>query len=113
VLQNLKLDYFKAEPDHIGPFGAPLLSWSVSWDVDPPPKVNVDFFVDGQPVGMTGKQLVQPPSSHTYLLSARYRAAFGNLGQAAINVDLSKCRIQEIFPLDSLLPPQIQQMIVG
>lgn len=109
VLNELKLEFFTADPAIIRPFDNSKLSWSV----DVPPRVeDVQFSIGGQSVGKKGEQLVQPASSQTYYLKAQYHSAVkDDFGIAAVSVNLSACGIQDIFPLERLLSGLIQQAI--
>ncbi len=104
-MEQVKLDLFTAHPQNIGPF-----EWSkLSWRVEAP--AGVHFSIDGLTVVSTGEELVQPPSSHTYLLAARYRSARRDLGTATVTVDLAACKIKEIPNVHGLVTVGIQQAI--
>jgi len=105
VLEQVTLDHFAANPQDIGPF-----EWSrLSWRVQAPPGVQLS--IDGLMVVSTGEQLVQPLSSHTYSLAARYHSARRDLGTAMVTVHLAACKIKEIPNVHGLVTVGIQQAI--
>lgn len=85
ILDQVVLTSFKAEPSHIGPFGASHLSWKVEGPQGFQVRLNA------LPVGRAGDRIVQPASSTVYRLTAVAGQASKVLGTASVSVDATGC----------------------
>jgi hypothetical protein len=90
VLGEVRLLSFKAEPDHIGPFGASTLSWEVEG-----PASGFQVRLGALPVPRTGSQVFQPIRTTSYRLSAQAVQASCTLGTVTVTVDESGCTSYE------------------
>jgi len=106
ILGDVTLESFKARPTSIGPFGASVLSWSVSGPVGF--HVKLDF----QDVAKSGTRAVQPASTTTYRLSAHAGQASRTLGTVQVAVDRSSCETYDIGNPQSAMTAPLRQGIL-
>ena len=85
ILDQVFLDYFRAEPTTIKPFEFSTLSWKVDGPVGFGVKINIS------PVAKKGTKTVQPESSETYRLYAHAGRYSAFLGCVTVGVDVSQC----------------------
>lgn len=85
ILGEVRLVSFTATPDHIGPFGASHLAWSVEGPLGF--HVRLGFVK----VQNTGGTVVQPAVTTTYRLSAQAGQASKVLGHVTVTVDGTGC----------------------
>lgn len=90
MLDKVSLKHFHAKPTAILPFGASVLSWSVS----APAAVRVKL--NGLSVAKTGEQVVQPAATTSYRLSAHAGQASRTLGTVQVAVDQANCETWEL-----------------
>jgi hypothetical protein len=90
ILDDVVLKSFTARPSEILPFGASVLSWSVSGPTGFRVRLN------GSNVARTGERAVQPSATSTYRLSAHARQASLLLGTVNVLVDRSSCITYEL-----------------
>lgn len=90
ILTEVELDFFRANPTTIGPFGASTLTWKVRGPA------GFDVQVDRQPVRRTGQLSVQPTSDRTYTLFARAGVLRKALAQVRVEVDRAGCASGEV-----------------
>jgi hypothetical protein len=90
VLGEVRLVSFKAEPDHIGPFGASTLSWEVEG-----PASGFQVRLGSLPVPRTGSKVFQPIRTTSYRLSAHAVEASRTLGSVTVTVDEGGCSSYE------------------
>lgn len=86
ILGDVSLEYFRAEPETISPFGSSLLKWKVKG-----PNKGFRVKIDGMEVAKSGAKSVQPLSSQVYRLFAQAGRSSKFLGTSAVHVNLSKC----------------------
>ncbi|MFN2513686.1 MAG: hypothetical protein ABR568_19985 [Pyrinomonadaceae bacterium] len=106
TLDEVSLDYFKAEPPNISPFGSSFLKWKVKG-----PSSGFRVKLEGMLVAKTGSKTVQPKSSHTYRLYAFAGRYSKFLGSAAVNVNLAQCISDENQYPENTLKYALQQEI--
>jgi hypothetical protein len=85
ILDDVSLNSFTANPTGIGPFGASVLSWSVTGPAGFHVRLN------NQVVTKTGTRVVNPTSTSTFRLSAHAGQASKPLGTVQVTVDRSSC----------------------
>lgn len=90
LLDKVSLNHFHAKPTAILPFGASVLSWSVS----APAAVRVKL--NGLTVTKSGEQVVQPAATTSYRLSAHAGQASRTLGTVQVAVDQTNCESWEL-----------------
>ncbi len=95
LLEKTNLVSFKAVPTALAPFESSTLSW----DVNAPTGVRI--VLDGATVNKSGQQVVEPPVTHAYNLSARAGTATKPLGYVVVSVNLAQCRILDLDFLDA------------
>ena len=106
ILDEVSLKSFTAKPTSIGPFGASVLTWSVTGPVGFHVKLN------SQNVTKTGTQVVHPTSTTTYRLSAHARQASKPLGTVTVTVDRSSCETYDIANPQSAIRAPLRQGIL-
>ncbi|QXQ05701.1 hypothetical protein KX816_15995 [Sphingosinicellaceae bacterium] len=87
ILDDVVLDHFTATSPAIGPFGETTLSWSVSGPAGFHVQLNE---ID---VERSGSQVVKPPVTEAYRLSARAGQGRRSLSTLSIHVDTSTCAV--------------------
>jgi hypothetical protein len=105
ILGEVSLKSFTAQPTNIGPFGASVLSWSVSG----PAGFHVEL--NSQNVAKTGTRVVQPVATTSYRLSAHSGQASKQLGTVQIIVDRSSCETYDIGNPRSAMEAPLRQRI--
>jgi hypothetical protein len=88
VLANVELVSFSARPPQIGPFGASRLEWKVRG-----PELGFSVRLNGAAVARNGQEIVQPPQTAAYRLSAVSAGVTKFLGIVTVEVDQSACQI--------------------
>lgn len=89
ILGEVTLRSFTATPDHIGPFGASNLAWSV----EGPPGFHLELV--GIRVQKSGERLVMPAATTGYSLTAVAGQARRTLGRVTVTVDVVGCEAYE------------------
>jgi hypothetical protein len=97
LLEKTSLVSFKAVPTALAPFESSTLSWEVT------APTGVRIVLDGTVVNKAGSQVVEPPATHAYNLSARAGTAVKPLGYAVVTVNLAQCRITDFDFLDAFI----------
>jgi hypothetical protein len=92
VLENVELVSFTATPTQLGPFGASKLVWEVRG-----PQLGFFVRLNGATVARNGQEIVQPPQTATFRLSAVAAGATKFLGIVTVEVDTSACQITPLF----------------
>jgi hypothetical protein len=105
ALNNTSLEFFKAEPDTVGPFASSHLSWKVN----APDRVTV--LLEGSTVPKQGGQYVSPDGTHGYRLTAKAGTLSKLLGTATVHVNLSQCIELDTGVLHLFLEPKIKEKI--
>jgi hypothetical protein len=85
ILEQVTVDYFRADPTAPGPFGFSVLSWKV----DGPRGFLVK--INGIRVERVGSKAIQPRISQTFHLYAHVSNYYRFLRSVTITVDLSAC----------------------
>ena len=85
-LSQVKLNYFTATPENLGPFGTSILRWDVE-NV----QTNVRITLGNQQVQMTGDKTVTPTRTQTYRLIAQLFEFTLPLGTVTITVNQDAC----------------------
>ena len=98
------LDHFTATSPAIGPFGETTLNWSVSGPAGFRVQPNE---IDVAP---SGSQVVKPPVTQAYRLSARAGRGRRSLSTLSIHVDTSTCAV--VQPSFSDGPGEILKLLV-
>jgi hypothetical protein len=107
ILDEVELKSFTAKPTSIAPFGASVLSWSVSG----PAGFHVKL--DSQDVSKSGTRVVQPIGTTTYRLSAHAGQASRPLGTVTVTVDRSACVGYDIANPQSALTAPVRSGILS
>ncbi len=107
ILGEVSLTSFKANPTHIGPFGASVLAWSVKGPSGFHVKLN------GLQVAKSGQQVVHPTSTTHYRLSAHARQASRTLGNVQVAVDRASCETFEINNPRSVIQAPVRAGILN
>ncbi len=108
ILADVSLESFNANPTAIGPFGASVLSWSVT---GPPSGFHVEL--NQQHVAKIGELVVQPASTTTYRLTAKAGQVSKVLKSIQVAVDISSCQINSIVNPRSAIQAPITTAIVS
>lgn len=96
MLQKIRLEYFRADPDSVGPGGYSSLSWKVQRPDDPLAGM-LSFAINGDTVkGDEGDMPVQTFATTTYELQARAFDLVRPLAHAIVEVDTSGCVIGHV-----------------
>lgn len=91
TLDEVSLESFTAQPTNIGPFGASVLTWSVTG-----PSGGFNVKLNSQTVPKTSTQVVHPTSNALFRLSAHARQASKPLGSVTVTVDRTSCVTYDI-----------------
>lgn len=92
VLEYVELVSFTATPPQIGPFGASQLRWEITG-----PQLGFVVRLNGATVARVGQEIVQPPQTATYRLSAVSAGVTKFLGIVSLDVDKSGCQTTSLF----------------
>ena len=90
ILEGVNLEYFKASPERIGPFGAAMLSWKATGPA------GFHLELNNINVTKTGTRAVQPISTFTYTLTAVAGQARRILGSVRVEVIATGCQSSQI-----------------
>lgn len=104
-LDEVELEFFRATPSTIQPFGQSELRWRAT------APTTVHFQLDGRPVPRIGSQAVRPNETRTFKLTAHSGPLSDAVGQATVTVDLGACTT--IFVSEDMVLEKLDEVVDG